>query len=89
MALAMGSNCFAVVFLLFSETLESFPLFFSASFPTKEIEKNLNFNSLWLSSDYFFLSAKMNSWKIAESNMKENEHLLLKFLLTHQYLGLV
>lgn len=64
-------------------------LFFSASFPTKEIEKNLNFNSLWLSSDLFFLPAKMNSWKIAENNVKENEHLLLKVLLTHQDLGLV
>lgn len=31
---------------------------------------------------FFFLSAKMNSWKITESSVKKNEHLLLKFLMS-------
>lgn len=60
----------------------------SALLPTKEIEKkNVNFNSPWLSSKvwrlfFFFLTAKMNSWKITEINVKENEHVLLKSLLS-------
>lgn len=60
MALATGSNYFAVVFLLYSETPEFISRLSSASLPTKEAEKNLNVNLLWLYSD-FFLSAKMNS----------------------------
>lgn len=83
MALATRSNYFAVVFLLYSETPEFVSCLSPASLPTKEAEKNLNVNLLWLYSDFFFfLSAKMNSWKITESNVKKNEHLLLKFLMS-------
>lgn len=46
MALATGSNYLAMVFLLYSETAEFFSLVSFASLPTKEAEKNLNFNLL-------------------------------------------